>query len=481
MKNFNETSNTKRVLPKEFLNDFENYFGKDFLLKYQDEYQKPSVRGLRVNNKYLSSDSFEKLFNHSIEKISYFDNAYYLNTADKLGNTSLHHCGAYYLQEPSSMIPVASVVKLDFNDKVILDLCASPGGKSTQINSLMQGGILISNEIEFKRCQTLFSNIERLGLKNVIVTNESPQRLANVLQNKCDYIFVDAPCSGEGMFRKDDLSVAMWNSNLKNTRSILQTEILDYANKMLKKDGILVYSTCTYNVVENEMVVEDFINKYDYSVLDVNKDVKMITFDGVFNKNKQIEKTKHFFPFLAKGEGQYVAVLKKNEDNKNTVNKFSDTQKLSSTELKIVKNFLKDVLISDITTDVDIEKINGSIHLLPKHMLLNLNDIKIICKGVILGEIKNNILFPHHQFFSSYGDLFKSYFNLDNLNNNIAKYIFGEQLFVNELIDNSIDYCLDNTKYAVIKVNGVSLGGVKVVDNCLKNLYPKGLRAKINN
>ena len=484
-KKFNLKSGDKITLPQDFLCDFEIQFGKDCLEKYSESFIKPSVKGIRLNN-LKGNVELIKDFYDNFEKIPYFPNCFYVENEQKFGNSILHQSGAFYVQEPSSMIPVASVKNMDFNNKLILDLCASPGGKSTQIASLMNNtGLLVSNEINFSRAKVLFSNIERLGIKNCIVTSETPQNLANNFKGVFDYIFVDAPCSGEGMFRKDNLAIKEWNSNLKFFNQTRQMEILKSANEMLKCGGTLVYSTCTFNTIENEQVVNDFSSTFNYEIMPVSEDVACLTFEGkTVDNNTKLKNTRHFFPFFAKGEGQFVAVLKKQQQEFENVVPFKQKQQtITDFELKIIKNFVSDNLNSNFNlNDYWLSKNNGQICILKKgEHTLNLSGLRTICEGVILGEIVKDRLEVHHQFFSAYSSYFKNYIDLKHTSDFLKKYAKGEELTLSLVCesDDVLSYSCGQKGYGTIKASGYALGGFKLVDGKLKNAYPKALR--VNN
>ena len=481
---------TKKLMPPEkFLQSFQQDFGSDFLREYLSKFDESGERGLRVNTLKISPHEFENISNLPLEKIEFFDGAYYLNTSNKLGNSVLHQAGAFYLQEPSSMIPVASVQDLGFQNKTILDLCASPGGKSTQIACLMHGtGLLVSNEIDSKRAETLFSNIERLGITNAVILNETPQNLSKNLSNKFDMIFVDAPCSGEGMFRKDETAILEWNENLKFYNHDRQLEILLEANKMLKQNGILVYSTCTFNTLENETTVHEFSTGFGYEILNVNTKIEPFTHAGLpLFDNIDLMKTRHFFPFSSRGEGQYVAVLKKispNENMSKTPKKPQSFSVISSltADYKILSEFVSKALQNFDLANFNIVKIGQKYFLVNKNVEVNCFDrLKIKSLGVMFGEIIKNRFEPAHQFFKAFGEYFANKINIKSDSDILKKYLKGEQLSLDEILTShdTLSTQIVSNAYGVIFASGVSLGGVKVVDNMLKNHYPKGLR--INN
>lgn len=476
----------KFALPQTFLHDFENSFGTDNKQKYVESFSLSSVKGMRLNALKGDVSQLESFY-EPYKKISYFNNAFYVDSEEKLGNSIFHQSGAIYIQEPSSMIPVASVKNMDFENKCVLDLCASPGGKTSQIASLMNNsGVLVSNEIDPKRAKILFSNVERLGIKNCIVLNETPQKLSQNFSNTFDYIFVDAPCSGEGMFRKDNEAILQWNENLKYFNQDRQFEILIEADKMLKQNGILIYSTCTFNTVENEQVADWLSKNYGYEILEVCKDAKQATMDGIsLNQNSNLVKTRHFFPFFNVGEGQFVAVLKKQSKNL-SVSKISKhiQNKLSQQEQKILNDFFDQNLNSKFdANDYEFFKQDTKICIFPKTQFQpNLSNLKVLTKGVILGEIVKNRLELHHQFFSAYGSFFKSFINLKSDSVFLKSYVKGEELDAKKMLESGdvISCNLCPNTMGVIMASGFSLGGVKVVDEKLKNHYPKALRTNKN-
>lgn len=477
----NKLVDTENIsLPQEFLRDFEKDFGTEDAQKYQQEFCKSAVRGIRFLSFKSSPNDVVKNYDLPLTKAPYFDNAFYLLSDEKLGNSILHQCGAIYLQEPSSMIPVASVRNFDFANKLVLDLCASPGGKTTQIASLINNsGELVSNEIDTKRAKILFSNVERLGIKNAIVTNETPQNLAKQFPSTFDYIFVDAPCSGEGMFRKDKQAILEWNENLKFYNKDRQLEILHSADKMLKNGGIIVYSTCTFNTTENESVVSNFAREFDYQILPPDKSILDVTLKGkMIGGNIDLENTAHFVPYKASGEGQFVAVMKKSGECGSN-QKAPQKAKLKPNDYKIVQEFFAQNLVPNSIEKFDFLYCKEKICVLEKqNNLLDSSNINALSLGVILGEIVKNRLELHHQFFSAYGNLFKNYVNLNHHSELLKKYAFGEELDIKEIQSNQELIGEENSSngYGVIMASGYSLGGYKFVDGKLKNHYPKALR-----
>ncbi len=394
----------------------------------------------------------------------------------RLGATWLHHAGAIYLQEPSSSMPPFCFD--DLAGKRVLDLCASPGGKTIDLAlRIGDDGPLVSNEIIPSRAGVLFSNVERMGLGNVIVTNNSPAELGKVFENYFDAILVDAPCSGEGMFRKDVSTQDEWTPESPSMCAQRQIEILKAIIPALKVGGELVYSTCTLNKKENEEIVEKLINEFNFKIKKINKNINLNSKDGLGDGDLKL--CRRAYPHLGFGEGQFMAYLQKTqnepENDEKVVKKpqkcrkdCKNVQPLSKQEQKIIDEFFDNNLTKRPAGEI--VKIKNNYFLTHNFDLnnFNLNEINFVALGVNLGEIIKDRFEPHHQFFKALGGLFKLQIELDEIN--VKKYFGGEELetempgkgFVN------LTHC------------GCNLGGGKLVSGRVKNYYPKGLRMKLN-
>ena len=418
------------------------------------------VKGFRVNTDKISLEDFEKVNIFGNEKIPYVKNGFYLDF-EKAGNHPYHHAGMIYIQEPGAMAP-AECVEIE-EDWKVLDMCASPGGKSTQIkNKLGENGLLVSNEIIPSRCKILTGNIERLGLENCVTTCMDTSRLAKTFPEKFDLIMVDAPCSGEGMFRKDDVAIEEWSEENVKMCAERQAEILENAVKCLKDGGFIVYATCTFSLEENEMTVCNFLENHpEFELLPVNEEVKKHTSDGVFYDGctcENINYTRRFYPHKSKGEGQFMALL----HNKNTP--FENKKILPVKQEKIDKSvfdFLNSTLVS-----YEKEKVlmyNGNpVYFTPDFEIKK--GTAFMC-GVTIGEIAKNYIKPHHQFFMAMGKYFRRKIELTADSTEIQKFLRGEEF----------ETSCENG-WAVVMVDGCAVGGVKVSSGKAKNHYPKGLR-----
>lgn len=450
-----------KQLPLEFQERMKALLGaeyEDFLKSYDE---KP-VRAFRVNTDKISLDAFEKLNIFSTEKIPYVENGFYFDY-DGVGNHPYHHAGMLYVQEPAAMAPVECI---ELNpDWKVLDLCAAPGGKSSQIkNKLGEKGVLVSNEIVPSRCKILTGNIERMGFKNVVTTCMSPQKIAKEFPETFDMIMVDAPCSGEGMFRKDDTAIDEWSLENVKMCAERQTEILEYAVKMLKTGGHIVYATCTFSLEENEMMIDSFLQTHpEFEIVPVSERVRENTADGIHFegcKCENIHYARRCYPHKTKGEGQFVAVLHNKNENYGV---FSKNELKKEKIDKTVTDFLDDALVSYNKENVIMY--NGNpVYFTPDFPIRK--GAAFSC-GVTIGEIRKKYIQPHHQFFMAMGKDFKRKIELSADSDEIKKYLHGEEFDTD---------CPNG--WAAVLVDGCTVGGVKVSNGRAKNHYPKGLRTK---
>ena len=448
-------------LPKDYEDRMKNLPDFDFE-SYLKVLETPAVKGFRVNTEKISLDDFRDINIFGTEKIPYVPNGFYLD-CEKVGNHPFHHAGMIYVQEPGAMAPAECI---EINPEwTVLDMCAAPGGKSTQLkNKLGPEGILVSNEIISSRCKILTGNIERLGLSNVVTTCMDTAKLIKFFPVTFDLIMCDAPCSGEGMFRKENTATEEWSLSNVEMCAERQAGILENAVKLLKNGGYIIYATCTFSLEENEMLIDAFLSSHpEFELLPVSKSVQDSTapgirFDGC--KSDNIHYTRRFYPHLSKGEGQFMAVLhNKNTHIPNNCRNAPKTDKID----KSVIDFLDDTLMEYDKKKVRMYNGNpvffSAVFDVPKGCAFS-------C-GITIGEIKKNYIQPHHQFFMGMGKSFKRKIELAPDSTELKKYLHGEE----------IDVDCENG-WAVITVKGCSVGGVKVVNNKAKNHYPKGLRTK---
>ena len=371
------------------------------------------------------------------------------------GVSPLHEAGAYYIQEPSAMKPV-SLMDICPGDRV-LDMCAAPGGKSTQIAAALNGeGILVSNEYVRSRALILSSNIERMGVKNSLVLNETPERIGSVFAGYFDRILVDAPCSGEGMFRKNDQAIEQWSLDNVRMCAKRQDEILDHVSGALRYGGILVYSTCTFSPEEDEECVSRFLNAHpEYELIKMEK----------------------LFPHKVKGEGHFMAKLSRGTYKEREAHypealdgQQGRARKRTARDERIreFREFCEGMLTDAafLTSDAAAGRLTffgDNLYLVPEGSP-QLDGLKTVRPGLHLGMFLKNRFEPAHAWAMSLwkGDVR----NAVNITYDEAvSYLSGMTLT-----------CEGESGWCLVCYNGISLGWGKRAGNVIKNHYPKGLR-----
>ncbi|MFY3793041.1 RsmF rRNA methyltransferase first C-terminal domain-containing protein [Ureibacillus sp. MALMAid1270] len=450
-------------LPEPFLLKMKNLLQDEFdafIQSYNDE----KSHALRVNTLKIDIAEFLHKNPFTLERIPWVETGFFYPHNDRPGKHPYHEAGLYYIQEPSAMA-VGEFVDPKPGERV-LDLCAAPGGKTTHLASKMKGeGFLLSNEIHPARAKILSQNVERMGIKNTVVTNETPERLAERFPSFFDRILVDAPCSGEGMFRKDEEAREHWSLENVEICASRQIDILKSAATMLKPGGRLVYSTCTFSPEENEGTISRFLEQHpNFEIVEVQsyKDFSRGRKDWVENPAENIEKTIRLWPHLMKGEGHYIAVLKKVDGDSDPRLKLAQP-KVDSNMLKHYKEFAKETL-NFLPTGKYIT-FNDQLYLLPEETL-SLDKLKVVRPGLHLGTFKKNRFEPSHALALSLNrEEVKNSWNLSVDSKEIISYLKGEVLQAN-----------GEKGWYLIEVDGYSIGWGKLAGNAMKNHYPKGLR-----
>ncbi|HHX36906.1 MAG TPA: RsmB/NOP family class I SAM-dependent RNA methyltransferase, partial [Clostridiaceae bacterium] len=308
----------QRSLPMRWRESMEELLPPDEMEEFLASFDAPSVKGLLVNRERVkrlrntNRDNFIAYL-EPFDPVPWHSDGFYLPPNERAAIHEWYETGCYYLQDPAAMLP-AQVLAAEAGEWV-LDLCGAPGGKTAGIANTMAGeGLLISNEIEFERNRILVHNCERLGLYHCLVAHETPERLADIFPARFDRILVDAPCSGEGLFRRQSSAIDNWCSFGPKSCAALQMEIMNSAWRMLKPNGVLVYSTCTFSQTENEDVIEAFLRAHVDAVCE---DARAALPDstGVSSGSS----TEHgammlrIWPHRAAGDGQFCARLRKDK------------------------------------------------------------------------------------------------------------------------------------------------------------------------
>lgn len=445
-------------LPVKYIDDMKELLGEEFD-EYVESLGKRHVSGLRVNNLKISNEELLKLLGKDMKKVPWIENGYYTNEDDRLSKSPLYHAGLYYLQEPSAMT-TASLSGVRPGDKV-LDLCAAPGGKSTEIAALLNGeGILYSNDVSSSRAKALLKNIELFGAGNVVISSEEAFKLESVYSEYFDKIIIDAPCSGEGMFRKDKAVLSAYEKRGSEYFAPIQKTILSKAADMLTEGGEIIYSTCTFSRVEDEDIIMDF--------LDSNKDFELIKIElkEGFTSSHILEGTVRLFPHKLEGEGHFIAKLKKSEirqvQEEKCKNRASSKQKNKLP--KEAQEFLKHINREFEPDRIMLNK--EYIYYLPEDVKLY-DKIHYLRTGLLLGRINHSRFEPSQALAMNLKmQEWNDPLDLKLSDDRVLRYLKGESL------EDTTSY----KGYRLVCLEGYPLGFIKQDNFKCKNKYYPGWR-----
>lgn len=430
-------------LPQDFIDKYSHLLGQE-AQAFFESFEQPAISGFRTNP--LKENQLA--FDNPIPAMPW---SYYGKVS---GKSPEHVTGLVYSQEPAAQV-VGQVASPEKGMKV-LDLAAAPGGKSTHLLSYLDNtGLLVSNEISSKRAKILAENIERFGARNVVVTNESADRLAKVFPAYFDMIVLDAPCSGEGMFRKDPDAIQYWSKDYPSQCASLQREILEAALTMLAPDGQLIYSTCTWSPEENEEIVTWLLENYELELVDIPKINGMVEGIGY-------PQTARMYPHHFSGEGQFVAKFKFLGEAKQKKLKPGKSN-LNREQQTLWKEFEQKHLKVSLTGLLQV--FGDNLYLLPDG-LPDLSKVKIARNGLHLGTFKKKRFEPSFALgLALHSTEVKN--RVDISLDDFPAYVAGQTVAVSKDLPNG---------WYQVAVQGNGLGFAKIVSGTLKNAFPKGLR-----
>ncbi len=436
------------ILPEDFKNRMRSLLGSEYT-DFEKSMELPPISGVRI--KAGAEEAVLTAFPH-LKPVPWCKSGYY---GEKLpGNHPFHLAGLYYSQEPSSMCP-GEAMPLEDGD-IILDLCAAPGGKSTHIASRMRGGFLVSNEIHPKRATVLLENIRRMGIANCAVTNEDPKNLEKKFPQFFDKILVDAPCSGEGMFRKEKAAVEDWSVNHVLSCAVRQKSILTSAVKMLRPGGMLMYSTCTYAPEEDEGVCEYLINELGLELIPMEGLSMLEMGRGEYiNSSLDFSPSRRAFPHKIDGEGQFLSLFKKLGSSSPTV--FSHR----SPDFPLWEEFARENLC---------RKPEGTLiayggRLFCQSVAVDFSGIRTLSPGLYLGDLKKNRFEPSQALATALSrEDFCRTLELSPDTPELFAYLRGEEI------------AADVKGWCIVTCSGFPLGWGKGSGGRLKNKFPKQLR-----
>ena len=467
-------------LPASFEARMKKLLGDEFDSFYKS-YDEPRMYGLRVNTGKITCEEFERIAPFKIKKVPWIKNGYYYD-GDKVqpAKHPYYHAGLYYLQEPSAMTPADRL--LVSPGEAVLDLCAAPGGKATELGVKLCGrGVLVANDISSSRAKALLKNIELFGIRNPFVVSETPVKLAAYFPGFFDKILLDAPCSGEGMFRKDASVMKNYEANGVDYYAKLQKDIIPHVIRMLKPGGMLLYSTCTFSPEEDECQIARILNEYP--------EMKLLDIEGYegFDKgrpcwadnNEELKKCVRIWPHRMNGEGHFLALLKKDGDDTysdgvygsythNSVRDVSGKKK-NKPALEYFYEFAK-----DLNWDIDerrLELQGERLYYMPER-LGKLSGMRFLRNGLYLGDCLTKRFEPSQALAMAikpgeYNNVIS--FTQDDIR--VTRYLKGETITVSEDEAGAADKGLK-----LLCVDGYPLGWGKLNNGILKNKYHPGWR-----
>ena len=467
-------------LPQSFLDSMKEILGEDyeaFLAGFDGQRQ----YGLRVNTLKMNLEEFERIAPFHLKKVPWISNGYFYEAEDVPAKHPFYSAGLYYLQEPSAMTP-ASRLKVQPGERV-LDLCAAPGGKATELGAALQGeGLLVANDINTARARALLRNLELFGISNSFVTNEPPHVLAEKFPEFFHKIMVDAPCSGEGMFRKNPAVVDSWQEKGPEYFSKLQREIIVQAADMLLPGGMMFYSTCTFSPLENEKTITHLLKERpDMEVIPM-EDYEgfaegLTSYRGeVFDESCKL--CRRIWPHKMSGEGHFMALLhKKNgtpQQVQQTVSQSSiwweKCKGLNKEQKAAAEDFFSHVNIAYDEKRIDVRGDNLYYLPAPKYDGRGLHFLR---NGLFMGEFKKKRFEPSQPFaLALHAQDFDQVLDFPADDERLSRYLRGETLDVSDLIAGE----KKRKGWQLVMVAGHPLGFGKLVNNNLKNKYPAGWR-----
>ena len=473
-------------LPPIFLERMQALLGDEYP-RFLDSYQESRKAGLRVNTLKAAPETFEKISPFRSEKIPWIRGGYYIRPEDGASRHPFYYAGLYYLQEPSAMTP-ASVLDVQPGDRV-LDLCAAPGGKATALGAKLCGeGLLVANDISASRCRALLKNIEVFGIPNAVITNEVPARLSEHFPAYFDRVLVDAPCSGEGMFRKDEAVARAWYPEKNEECARIQKDIIVRAADVLREGGQMLYSTCTFSPKENEEVIAHLLRtRPEMKLMPVSGYEGFsggMCEDGALGE-QQSSMCVRIWPHRMEGEGHFLALLCKGDAAGESGNGYGRGKRSlppagsaagrredrkRAEQIRLFYGFLEEM-------DIPAEKYSRERLYFRKDQLFlgaapeeELKGITCIRNGLLLGEMKKDRFEPSQAMAMTLTGLPGEHcVTFSSEDGSVVKYLKGESLNLSER------QCGGNG-WKLVTVDGFALGWAKQTGMILKNKYLAGWR-----
>ena len=453
-------------LPVAFIKNMREILGEEGLAEYLDSFEKPKFTGLRVNTSKISVEEFLRISPFKLCRVPWTENGFYYTEEDSPTHHPYYYAGLYYIQEPSAMAP-AAVLPVERGERV-LDLCAAPGGKATELGAkLNHTGLLVANDASASRTKALLKNLEVFGIPNLLVTSEMGDRLDRYFHEYFDKILIDAPCSGEGMFRKQAHMIPAWEKQGPEVFANMQREILRQAAEMLKPGGTMLYSTCTFSKLENEGSIDGFLAEHpEFTLEEIPRQEGFCPgMPELVGSRFPLERCVRLFPHKIDGEGHFLALLKKAGE------KIPGAPEPAGRPGRIPAEL--EAFLQDVSMPMELSRIvvkDTKVFLMPEGVG-RCPGLRFLRSGLYLGELLKKRFEPSQAFAMALKkEEYASVIDLSAADDRVIRYLKGETLEIEDGESSRPE------GWQLVCVDGYPLGWGKLIRGTLRNKYFSGWR-----
>lgn len=453
-------------LPVAFIKNMREILGEEGLAEYLDSFEKPKFTGLRVNTSKISVEEFLRISPFKLCRVPWTENGFYYTEEDSPTHHPYYYAGLYYIQEPSAMAP-AAVLPVERGERV-LDLCAAPGGKATELGAkLNHTGLLVANDASASRTKALLKNLEVFGIPNLLVTSEMGDRLDRYFHEYFDKILIDAPCSGEGMFRKQAHMIPAWEKQGPEVFANMQREILRQAAELLKPGGTMLYSTCTFSKLENEGSIDGFLAEHpEFTLEEIPRQEGFCSgMPELVGSRFPLERCVRLFPHKIDGEGHFLALLKKAGE------KIPGAPEPAGRPGRIPAEL--EAFLQDVSMPMELSRIvvkDTKVFLMPEGVG-RCPGLRFLRSGLYLGELLKKRFEPSQAFAMALKkEEYASVIDLSAADDRVIRYLKGETLEIEDGESSRPE------GWQLVCVDGYPLGWGKLIRGTLRNKYFSGWR-----